>query len=198
VPRPLLRERAARAPSRHGADPSPWLTPTAARTHARALAAELAGEPYGWSARVRWKARRRRLELTRQSVALIAADTATRVAHPLLDPGTVDALATAGGRLGYGARDAVMEALFGDLLPPELITRSTKAHFYEIFWGPATQACAGRLLDEGELAVPALLDRGRLAAAWTSERPPGATLLLLQASWLTTQGLLPHNWLSAT
>jgi asparagine synthase (glutamine-hydrolysing) len=197
VPRPLLRRRAARAPSRHGVDPTPWLAPAAARTHARALAAELADEPHAWSARVRWKARRRRLALTRESVAQIAADSGTRVVHPLLDPATVEALASAGGRLGYGARHAVMEALFGDLLPLELLTRGTKAHFQEVFWGPATRAYARRLLDEGELAVPALLDREGLAATWTSEWPPGVTLLLLQASWLTTQGLLPREWLSA-
>ena len=90
-----------------------------------------------------------------------------------------------------------MRALFGDLLPPDLLERTTKAHFDEVFWGPATRAYAQRLLAEGELAVPALLDRHGLAEAWTSERPPAVTLLLLQASWLTTEGRIPHERLGA-
>jgi hypothetical protein len=119
------------------------------------------------------------------------------VVHPLFDPGTAAALARSGGRRGYGARHAVMQALFGDLLPPELLARATKAHFDEVFWGPATRVCAQRLLAEGKLAVPALLDRQGLAATWSSACPPGVSLLLLQASWLTTEGLLSHERLSA-
>jgi asparagine synthase (glutamine-hydrolysing) len=196
VPRPLLRRRAARAPSRHGVDPTPWLAPAAAGDQARALAAELAEEPHTWSARTRWKARRRRLALTLESLAQVAADSDTSVVHPLLDQAAVEALAAAGGRLGFGPRHAVLEALFGDLLPPEVLARPTKAYLDEVLWGPATRACAHWLLTDGELAVPPLLDRRGLTATWNSERPPAVTLLLLQASWLTTQGLLPHELLA--
>jgi asparagine synthetase B (glutamine-hydrolysing) len=190
VPRPVLRQRAARAPSRHGVPSSTWLAPAAARAHARALAAELAEEPHAWGARVRWKARRRRLALTRESLERIAADTGTLFVHPLLDPRLVHALARAGGRRGFGNRTATLCALFGNLLPRELLERPTKAHFDEVFWGPATRAFARQALVEGRLAVPELLDRRRLAQAWTSERPPAVSLLLLQASWLATSGRL--------
>jgi len=193
VPRPVLRQRAMRAPSRHGVVPASWLAPAAARAHARSFAAELTEEPHGWSARVQWKARRRRLALTRESFALIGADTATLIVHPLLDPGTVGSLARSGGRRGFGARAATMQALFGDLLPREVLTRTTKAHFDDVYWGPATRAFARRLLADGELAVPALLDRGGLAAAWSSPRPPAVSLLLLQASWLARCGLLSQE-----
>jgi asparagine synthetase B (glutamine-hydrolysing) len=190
MPRPLLRERAARAPSRHGVRSSPWLTPAAARAHARALAAELAAEPHAWGARVLWKARRRRLALTRGSLERVAADKGTLFVHPLLDPGATHALARAGGRRGFGNRTATLCALFGDVLPRELLERSTKAHFDEVFWGPATRAFARQVLVDGRLAVPELLDRRGLAQAWTSERPPAVSLLLLQASWLATSGRL--------
>jgi asparagine synthase (glutamine-hydrolysing) len=150
------------------------------------LAAESAEEPQGWNFRVRWKARRRRLALMRESLALIGADAGTLVVHPLLDPGTVDSLARSGGWRGFGGRAATLQALFGDVLPPEVLARATKAHFDEVFWGPATRAFARRILADGELAVPALLDRRGLAAAWAADPAPGVSLLLLQASWLTT------------
>lgn len=185
VPRPLLRARAARAPTRHGVPWSRWLAPPAARAHARSLAAELAAEPHTWSSRVRWKARRRRLALTRESFERLGADTGTLIVHPLLDPRAVDALARSGGRLGFGDRSATLRALFGDLLPRELLERPGKAAFDDVFWGPATRAFARRLLEDGRPAVPALVDRRGLAESWTSARPPAVSLLLLQASWLT-------------
>jgi asparagine synthase (glutamine-hydrolysing) len=122
----------------------------------------------------------------RESLARIAADAGTLVVHPLLDPSTVESLARSGGWRGFGGRTATLQALFGDLLPPEILARATKAHFDEVFWGPATRAFAHRILADGELAVPALLDRRGLAAAWTADPAPAVSLLLLQASWLTT------------
>ena len=193
VPRPLLAARAARAPERHGVPGSPWLAPHAADAYGRLLAAELAAEPHRWNARVRWKARRRRLALTQVSFERLARDTRTLIVHPLLDPGTVDALARAGRRLGFGDRSATLCALFGDLLPRDLLERPGKAVFDEVFWGPETRALARRLLTDGELAVPGLLDRQGLAHAWTSARPPAVSLLLLQASWLTSAGLFPDD-----
>jgi asparagine synthase (glutamine-hydrolysing) len=186
VPRPLLRERAARRPSDHGVAVATWLAPVAARSHARSLAAELAEEPHGWSARVRWKARRRRLALMRHALDRLAGDTGTLFVHPLLDPVAVEALARAGGLRGFGDRGATLRALFGDLLAPDVLGRPTKAHFDDVFWGPTTRAFARRAVAEGDLAVPELLDRRRLAEAWTSARPPAVSLLLLQASWLAT------------
>jgi asparagine synthetase B (glutamine-hydrolysing) len=190
VPRALLRQRAARSPSRHGVPGSPWLTPPAARAQARSLAAELAEEPHAWDARVRWKARRRRLALTRESLERVSKDTGTLFVHPLLDPRFAQALASAGGRRGFGDRTATLRALFGDMLPRELLERPTKAHFDEVFWGPATRAFARQVLLDGRLAVAELLDRAQVAAAWSAERPPAVTLLLLQASWLATSGKL--------
>jgi asparagine synthase (glutamine-hydrolysing) len=186
LPRPMLRERAARRPSRHGAATLTWLAPPAALAHARSYAAELAEEPHGWSARVRWKARRRRVALTRRAFERIAADTGTLFVHPLLDPATIDALARAGGWRGFGDRATTLRALFGDLLPRELLERPTKAHFDEVFWGSETRAFARRVLVDGRLACSELLDRRRLTEAWSSARPPAVTLLLLQASWLAS------------
>jgi asparagine synthetase B (glutamine-hydrolysing) len=197
VPRAVLQQRAMRAPSRHGVPPATWLAPAAARAHARSFAAELAEEPHAWRTRVRWKARRRRLALLRESVALMGADVDVLVVHPLLDPSAVEALARSGGLRGFGTRAATLQALFGDLLPPDLLARETKAHFDDVFWGPATRAFARRVLAEGELPVPALLDRRGLAAAWTARRPPAVSLLLLHASWLASSGLLRHELLTA-
>jgi asparagine synthetase B (glutamine-hydrolysing) len=162
----------------------PWLT-----ARARALVAErwletAASEPSTYDAYLGWVAKRRSLAALRWNLARLGADAGAEVVHPLADPGFRRALARAGGRRGLGDRTAVMRALFGELLPDDVLTRESKAHFLYAYLRDTSRAFA-RSWDESGLD-PELVDAATLRAAWLSLMPSGASGLALQAAWLAS------------
>ena len=111
-----------------------------------------------------------------------------RVEAPLLDPGFVGAFARAGGAGGWGGRTATMDALARDLLPAEVVGRTSKAYFNRVFFGEESRAFAakwsGRGLDE------TLVDPEVLRREWLSEIPDFRTSMLLQSAWLADRELV--------
>ncbi|HEX8207836.1 MAG TPA: asparagine synthase-related protein [Solirubrobacteraceae bacterium] len=179
--------RAVRAAVRRRRDDVPsWLRPPVARDVMRRRAAEDASEPRRWDRRLPWVERRRILAATRWSLALIAADSGTHVAHPLADPLFVGALARAGGAGGLGDRRAIINMLLSDLLPDVLLGRADKALFQEVFFSAPFREFV-RTWD-GRGVDPALVDVERLRAEWAQEVPHSRTALVLQAAWLSAQG----------
>jgi hypothetical protein len=167
-----------------------WLRPQAQfRLRAR-LAREAAAEPNRWDERVAWYARRRYLQLGVHSLGLLASGHNVQAVHPLLDRGFLAALAARGGATGFGDRRQAMRALFGDLLPPELLTRRTKGEFGRALWGPRSRAFAagwdGQGLDLG------LIDPDALRRVWAMPNPPLAAATLLQAAWLARSTVAPR------
>jgi hypothetical protein len=162
--------------------PVSWLRPRAARLLRLSLARELAGEPRTWPGRIEWYARRRYLQLAVHSLALLGSHHDVRVHHPLLDPEFLSALAARGGPAGYGSRLQAARALFGQLLPAEVIERRTKAEFGATLWGPQARGFACEW--DGAGVDPALVDRDRLRAAWSQPNPPLAAATVLQGAWL--------------
>jgi asparagine synthase (glutamine-hydrolysing) len=69
-----------------------------------------------------------------------------------------------------------------DLLPTDVVRRTTKASFNRVFFGEESRAFAvawsGRGLDE------TLIEPEALRQEWLSEAPDGRTALLLQSAWL--------------
>lgn len=159
-----------------------WLRP-AARSRLSFSVRKGFEEPVGWRVAIRDAAARRDVVLPLRSMQRLAHATGQTVLAPLLEPGFVGALARAGGRCGWGTRTATMNALAGDLLPPEVIGRSSKASFNRVFFGEESRAFAatwsGRGLDE------TLVDPEALRREWLSEVPDFRTALLLQSAWLT-------------
>ena len=77
-----------------------------------------------------------------------------------------------------------MRALFGDLLPREVLERGEKAEFTAVYWTDRAKSFAAEWTGTG---VPLdLVDPAALQATWTSERPDARSALLLQAAWLAT------------
>ena len=121
-----------------------------------------------------------------RSLDLLAADAGAAIAHPLLDPRVLAAVAAAGGRGGWTDRTHAMRALFAGLLPAELLARSSKAHFDGAFWGPGARRFAASW--QGEAIEPGVVDPSVLARLWAEPEPDAHTFLLLQAAWLERHG----------
>jgi asparagine synthase (glutamine-hydrolysing) len=189
-PRDLLRLGRAAAPGpvrrlvHRWRDPPvvpAWLRPSerAAYVSARLAASD---EPLRWNARVAALTRKRYLAVAFSSLQAFADDTGTLLLHPFLDTGFLAALARAGGVRGWGDRTATTAALFGELLPREIITRASKATFDDISWSEPSRDFArnwnGAGIDEE------LVDPDALRAEWLKPTPRFGTATLLQSTWL--------------
>ena len=177
---------------RHGAcAPSPicaalprleWLRPPTRREALHRWADERSRDPIAWSGHLRWQLRRRDTRISAETFAAIADGAGARILHPLLEPRFVGALARHGGRLGFGDRRATIAALFGDVVPPVVLTRRDKATFGEVFWGAPTRALMRSWDGEGldrEIVDPAALKR-----LWSGDGPFARTALLVHQIWL--------------
>lgn len=163
----------------------PWLRPEAARAIARRWNADAAREPVVWQSRIRWVSRHRILRLTIHSMDLMAARSDVLALHPLADPAFLSALAAGRRWRGYPDRAVAMSMFFGSILPPEVVTRSTKALFNQAFSHRHTRQFATCWSGVGVDA--SLVDVEMLRALWSTEAMPPATALLLQTAWLASQ-----------
>jgi asparagine synthetase B (glutamine-hydrolysing) len=190
-PRDILRIGFALAPElvrrrilrRRQLGPSyPWLQPEARRAFTSAWVAQAATEPLGWAAHIDWVRRLRYLRVGLGSLRLLASDCDVEISHPFLDRGFANALAALAPRERLSSRTAAMHALFGELLPKEILERSSKTGFDEVFWGRPSRAFAacwnGKGVDEQ------LVDAEALAVEWASPEPDPRSFLLAQAVWL--------------
>ena len=164
----------------------PWLRP-AARSRLDRLVRTGFEEPVLWGTAIRHVAARRDVVLPFRAMQRLAQASGHRVEAPLLDPGFVGALARAGGHGGWGGRTAIMDALARDLLPANVVGRTSKAYFNRVFFGEESRAFAaawsGRGLDE------TLVDPVALRREWRSEVPDFRTALLLQSARLADEDL---------
>lgn len=178
APRPLRRTvLARRLPA-----PFPWLTADARRELAHLWAADEAAQPLRPRPRLQRFLRLRALRLGLRSLDLLAADAGARIAHPLASGGFCAALAANSSPLGFPDRATAVRELFGELLPPQLLARRTKARFEGAFWRRYSREVAAAW--DGEAADPALVDRAALRSLWAGPEPDAHTYLLLQAAWL--------------
>ncbi len=162
-----------------------WLKPEAGRRFVAEWAREDADEPRRWDRRVAWYARRRWLTLGVRSLDLLAARHGAQVAHPLLDPRFLAALATGGGLGGYGTRAETIRSLFGDLLPARFFARRTKALFDGALWGERARAFAAGW--DGTGVDEELVDLDALRRSWALSSPPFGAETVLQGAWLAAQ-----------
>jgi asparagine synthase (glutamine-hydrolysing) len=175
-----------RAIARHrGYGPLPWLRAEAQQMIDDAWAGE-ASEPARWHKRVRWLACRRYMVATRWSLSLLANDTTTLLVHPFLEGRFIAALGQVGGRTGLGDRTTGMRALFTGLLPDEVLARPDKTSFELVFWGPHTRSFTGSWSGGG--VDSKLVDEAALREVWAGPAPVYKSALLVQATWLVTNG----------
>lgn len=84
---------------------------------------------------------------------------------------------------GYGSRTAIMEAVFGDVLPERTVRRSTKAQtFAKIAWSVHSKRF---LADwDGSGLDDRVVDPAVLREEWAKPAPDGRSAMLLLALWL--------------
>jgi asparagine synthase (glutamine-hydrolysing) len=103
----------------------------------------------------------------------------------MLDPVFLAALASAGGRLGFGDRTTAMRAIFAEALPDAVLSRPTKARYSEAFWGQRTREFAARW--QGGGVDDELVDPAALKTEWLKANPHEDSAMLLHAAWLSEQ-----------
>jgi asparagine synthase (glutamine-hydrolysing) len=180
-PRPLRRRvLARRCPAVF-----PWLTSDALARLARDWAADEASEPARLRRRIEWVRGRRWLEVGAHSMELVARDAGAKIAHPLLSPEFGAALVAAAPRHGFDDRGRAMAAVFDDALPPELLSRTSKARFEGAFWAAPSTALA-ESFETGPFD-PSVVDTSALRTVWARREPDAHTFLLMQALWLVNE-----------
>lgn len=179
APRRLRRWKFCQHPLSHT-----WLRPPVRAGVQAGLAAEVASQPGRWDRWVPWLARRRSLALALSTIDLLAEDCGAHAAHPFLDPRFLAALANQGGPTGLGERTDMMQALFADILPGEMIRRKAKSNLGGGFWRDASRSFAAQW--DGQGVDEAMVDPDALRTAWTVFRPKMGAVALLQTAWLAT------------
>ena len=175
--------------SRHGL-PIPWLTEEGRREHARYVGTVFAEWRRSWAEQVEYVVNSRARELSGALFACLAGERDALLVEPFFDPRFAAALVAEAPADGFAGRSVALQHLFGHLLPPETIERSTKATFTEVFFGPHARAHA-RAWD-GTGLPPGLVDPDALRAVWARERPDMRSFTPLQATLLAAAAQPPR------
>jgi hypothetical protein len=175
-----------RAVRRRRAPRFPWLRPEGQRRFQELYARGADQHARTWQGHLRTIRRSRALNAATRAITKAGEDSSTLVLHPLLDPGFHAALGRAGGSTGMGDRTETMRTLFPGRLPDDVLARSDKAVYHQVYFRAASRAFARRFAGEG--LDDRLVDPEALRAAWLSLVPPGSSALALQAAWLASEG----------
>lgn len=162
-----------------------WLRPDPRRQLEHAIAADRAAEPLDWRRAVMRHPRIRGVHLAMANLDALAAEYDVVGFHPLLDPRLLAAVTAVGGPLGFTDRSAAMTALFSELLPAAILTRTSKARFNRVVFNEHSRAFVDSWNGDG--VDGDLVDPDELRRIWARPEPHGLSLALLQACWLATQ-----------
>jgi asparagine synthase (glutamine-hydrolysing) len=173
---PLLRRPVIR---RKTHIPYPWLRPATVAALERGLARDEAAEPFGWRGRIEWRADRRYLHVGTASLAELGRAEDVVLSHPLCGGEFTSALAALPAASRFRSRQEAMDALFGDVLPAPVRSRSTKASFDGAFWHQHSRELVARWNGEG--VDEALVNPELLREEWLTETPDPRTYTLLQS-----------------
>lgn len=178
----------ARLFSEHVMDPQrqAWLRPGVAEQARAGLLGTYLDEPLSWLGSTRYELGHRKRTLLRRTLDALGRDHDVVVHEPLLDPTFAAALAGPAGRFGFCCRGCAMDAVFGDLLPAELLYRTSKADFTGSIFHDHTRDFVARW--DGQHPLDHLVDPEQLAVEWRRDRPHVGTVPLLQTAWYAAEG----------
>ncbi|MGH3612589.1 MAG: asparagine synthase-related protein [Pseudonocardia sp.] len=97
------------------------------------------------------------------------------------EPDVVASIARASGFWGWAGRTTTMLAMYGDLLPEQVLRRTSKAEFSRAVFNEHTREFARNW--DGSGVDLELVDPDVLREEWLSESPAGPTMTLLHQAW---------------
>jgi asparagine synthetase B (glutamine-hydrolysing) len=149
-------------------------------THDYAKAA--AEWPLRWDRSLEALWRSRHVQCIHSTLQAMASAHDTELNSPFIDGDLLSACARHAGAAGLPGRGSALIDLVGDLLPEDVLRRTTKAGFDNPFWNRHARAFvegwSGRGVDERLVSVEAL------RAEWRLPQPTGNSYTLLQHAWL--------------
>ena len=164
--------------------PFSWLTSRARHALEHAIADDEAREPCRPAARQRCGQARRARRNGTAALAARGRDHGTLVVHPLAAPELSAALAR---RMPRGFRDRTegMRALFGGLLPHDVLARESKAGFDEAFFHRHSRGFAATW--DGDGVPEQFVDVEARRREWRAGAPAAQSFTRLQLAWLARE-----------
>jgi hypothetical protein len=181
----------ARAAGRRGIPPTmPWLRPAAEREALSLLRRRAAGAPLRFDRATTAQLTHRCFDGAAGTLTAICQAFGTTIDQPLREPGVVESFAGAGGWRGFPGLKAMLLAMCGDLLPPELLGRLPGADLTRVFFGDQSRQFAANWTGAG--LDDSVVDADALRRNWLSDTPDPRTACLLQYAWLTEEARNPR------
>lgn len=168
---------------RDGAAPT-WLTPSGSDVLMDALRASERNAPLSFSASVRRVPEQRHHRCLTRNLAVLARPFDVEVVSPLVSRRFVDAVAREGGWLGPGSRTDALRHMVPDLLPSDVIRRTSKAYFNSAYFHRYTREFAREW--DGSGFDDHLVDAEALRRQLLEPAPHTLVGGLVQAAWLAT------------
>ena len=147
------------------------------------LVGHLSSEPFDNTKSLGWHLRRKQIVKHQECLTALAAEHDVAHLDPFLEPKFVAAYAKMVSPFGLPTRTAAMTALFGDLLPHEVLSRESKAIFNRAMITDVSREFARSWRGAG--IDTDLVDAEALRSAWLSDWPPVQSHWLLQSAWLS-------------
>lgn len=159
-----------------------WLHADVRSRITREYAQAAAAWPLRWDRSLEALWRSRHVQCVHSTLRAMASAHDTQLSSPFLDGDLLSACARHAGPAGLPGRGSALIDLVGDLLPEDVLRRTTKAGFDNPFWNRHARAFveswSGRGVDERLVSVDAL------RAEWRLPQPTGNSYTLLQHAWL--------------
>lgn len=161
-----------------------WLRPEADALRIQLGAEDHANIPLDWRTAVYRTVDGRAVRIGVQSLRWAAALHDVSLVNPLMNDAFLTSFARHGGRTGYASRARAMAAVFGDLLPAEVLRRVSKATFNASRFGRHAREFARSW--DGTGVDHAMVDPDCLREEWLAAEPHAMTASLLQQAWLAS------------
>lgn len=163
----------------------PWLTDSAAREFWNDFLRDEVHEPLSLRSSLEVQCSARTRAALAQTYVAMATEYDSIVEDPFWHGEFLDSYIRHAPRYGYADRTEAMTAVFGHVLPKEILRRSSKAHFNSAYFGRSAQEFARQW--DGTGVDADVVNVEELRQALLADPVPAPVGLLMQQAWLVQQ-----------